>query len=190
MLEYTRAGRPLESCGRRGLRGVYKFYQNLREGPHSSESFRVHGRLSVRGRRRSQGSRDVHVGTLFVEREYLSEDDLGQALAELHDVRCAGREQIELPPAELLKRFPEGLVRKHRVIPLRRLANKLHVAMVDPHDVVAIEEISFVTDCEVIPQRCVVCRNALSPGTFCSAFSDAGGAAVSGPAGGRLSGFP
>lgn len=51
----------------------------------------------------------------------------------------------------LLKTIPEQLVRRHKVIPLKKEDNYLTVAMVDPMNVLAIDDLRLLTGCEIEP---------------------------------------
>ncbi|MEO0077247.1 MAG: GspE/PulE family protein [candidate division WOR-3 bacterium] len=64
--------------------------------------------------------------------------------------------QFKLDP-ELLSQFKEEFLRTHKVCPLFRTGNVLAVAMVDPHDIVTIDEIRRQTGLEV---ETMVCREA------------------------------
>ncbi|MDD4169482.1 MAG: ATPase, T2SS/T4P/T4SS family, partial [Desulfotomaculaceae bacterium] len=64
-----------------------------------------------------------------------------------------GVQQIRLdnPDPVLLKTVPEQIVRRHKVIPLRKEGNSLTVAMPDPTDVLAIDDLRLVMGCEIEP---------------------------------------
>ncbi|MBI2833490.1 MAG: hypothetical protein HYX76_03580 [Acidobacteria bacterium] len=47
--------------------------------------------------------------------------------------------------------LPEDLCRRHKVVPLDRIKNSLLVAMVNPDDVWALDDIKFVTGLDVEP---------------------------------------
>ncbi|KJS02606.1 MAG: type II secretion system protein E [Peptococcaceae bacterium BRH_c4a] len=52
---------------------------------------------------------------------------------------------------ELIKYVPEQLIRKYRVIPVRRHGNKITVAMSDPSNIVAIDDLRLILGCEIEP---------------------------------------
>jgi len=52
---------------------------------------------------------------------------------------------------ELIKYVPEQLIRKYRVIPVRRQDNKITVAMSDPSNIVAIDDLRLILGCEIEP---------------------------------------
>jgi type IV pilus assembly protein PilB len=47
---------------------------------------------------------------------------------------------------------PEELVRRHQAFPLARDGNVLYVAMADPSDVVALDDLRLATGCQVVPE--------------------------------------
>jgi type IV pilus assembly protein PilB len=61
--------------------------------------------------------------------------------------------QFKLDP-ELLANFTEEFLRNNRVCPLFRAGNALAVAMVDPHDIVTIDELRRQTGLEIEPMVC------------------------------------
>lgn len=62
--------------------------------------------------------------------------------------------QFKLDP-EILTNFSEQFLRNHKVCPLFRSGNALAVAMVDPHDIITIDEIRRQTGLEI---ETMVCR--------------------------------
>ncbi len=55
------------------------------------------------------------------------------------------------PESDVLKRVPEQLIRRHKVIPLKIQGNRLSLAMADPLDLIAIDDISLATGMQVAP---------------------------------------
>src|SRR3989304_7577627 len=75
---------------------------------------------------------------------FTNEETLTEFLA-----RHCGIERVEINPAEIddaiFALIPPQLVQKHQLIPLKLLGSALTVAMADPTDLVAINEIKFIT---------------------------------------------
>lgn len=59
-------------------------------------------------------------------------------------------DSFQLKP-EILKLLDADLVKRYRAIPLDRMGDRLTVAMADPKNVVAIDDIAMATGCQVIP---------------------------------------
>jgi type IV pilus assembly protein PilB len=53
--------------------------------------------------------------------------------------------------AKILKLIPPDIATKHTVLPLKREGRTLTVAIADPNNVTAIEDIKFITRCDVFP---------------------------------------
>ncbi len=84
------------------------------------------------------------LGQILLELGYVTQTQLNEALA-----LQAGIERIDLSDisvsAEIIALVPAELVSKHNIIPLRRNNGKLAVAMTDPFQPEAIEDIRLVT---------------------------------------------
>lgn len=52
---------------------------------------------------------------------------------------------------ELIKFIPEQLIKRHRVVPIKRQGNKLTVAMTDPSNILAIDDLRLIMGCEIEP---------------------------------------
>ncbi len=65
-----------------------------------------------------------------------------------------GKEKVQLNDIldlKLLETIPESLIRRHRAIPIARDGRRLTVAMSDPFDAVAIDDLRLVTGNEIRP---------------------------------------
>jgi hypothetical protein len=82
------------------------------------------------------------LGTNLVELGLISETDLAAFLAKQLHMEGAGPEEFETIPAGVLGIVPADFLREHRMIPLK-LGQKLRVAISDPHDLAAIDQLSF-----------------------------------------------
>ena len=54
-----------------------------------------------------------------------------------------------VPPDDVAEWFPEELAKKHQVVPISRIGGCITVAMADPFDVVKVDQLRFVTKCEI-----------------------------------------
>lgn len=52
---------------------------------------------------------------------------------------------------QLIRNFPEALLRRHRVVPVKKEGNRLLVAMSDPLNVVAFDDLRLATGLEISP---------------------------------------
>jgi type IV pilus assembly protein PilB len=96
---------------------------------------------------KKQGARLVK---LIVEKAYVSEQDLAVCMGRVLNVT-----PINLPRAslqsELVELFPRETMHTHRVIPISRLENKLFLAMADPLNVLALDDVRRITKLEITP---------------------------------------
>jgi len=92
-----------------------------------------------------------HLGTNLIELGYLSEDELGEVLAEAHSVRYAPYGMLQEIPAAVLSSIPRGLVEKYKIIPFRFDGKKLHLVMLTPQDLMALDEVAFATGFQLVP---------------------------------------
>jgi len=73
---------------------------------------------------------------------------IAKALARALNIRYVDLSMIKIPPDALLV-VPEEFCDKHTLIPILRIGTKLVVAMLDPLDVKTIEQIEFLSQCQV-----------------------------------------
>ena len=92
-----------------------------------------------------------HLGTSILELGFLDERTLGSAFARTLKMAYADRDALAAVPYDVVKALPVRLAEKHKVIPLRIEKRNLHLAMVDPNNILALDEISFVTGFRIIP---------------------------------------
>ncbi len=93
----------------------------------------------------------IRLGSSLVEMGYVDEDDLARLLSSKLGVPCVGRKELAAVSKGLIRDFPRRLVETHHVVPLKLEGNRLSLAMSDPTDFKAIEEIGFVTGYVVQP---------------------------------------
>ena len=102
-------------------------------------------------RQRATGTR---IGEALVELGHASESDIGWALA-----RQSGYTFLDLSPdaldAELVRSFPEALLRRHLAVPLVRSEGTLSVAFGDPTDRDALSEIERLAGMPIVPSVAV-----------------------------------
>jgi hypothetical protein len=92
-----------------------------------------------------------HLGTSILELGFLDERTLGAALARTMGLSYSDRDALTAIPYDVVQAVPARLAEKHKVIPLRIDRKNLHLAMIDPTNLLALDEISFVTGFKIIP---------------------------------------
>ena len=56
-----------------------------------------------------------------------------------------------LVPGEIIKLVPEDLARKHELVPVLKIGNRLTCAMVDPWNIIALDELQAITGLNIEP---------------------------------------
>lgn len=84
------------------------------------------------------------LGTALLELGLVEEDRLLDTLAAQLQVPAASADALRRPAAEVLALVPAKMATRHRVVPVRTLGGRLQIAMQDPWDLGAQDEISFV----------------------------------------------
>lgn len=52
---------------------------------------------------------------------------------------------------DLIKTIPEQLIRRHKLFPLKREGNRIFIAMSDPLDIMAMDDLRLITGCDIEP---------------------------------------
>lgn len=96
---------------------------------------------------KQQGGRIVKILT---GKGYVTEQDMMIAMGRCLDVPPVNLAKVH-PPEEVLGLVAKDIARSHKVAPVCRLGNKLFVAMVDPMNVLALDDLRQRTKLEIIP---------------------------------------
>jgi type IV pilus assembly protein PilB len=91
---------------------------------------------------RATGSR---LGAQLAKLGYVEENELTQFLSKQYSVPAINLADFEIDP-EVLKVIPKELVVRHQAIPVSKAGNTLIVAMADPSNIYAVDDIKFVTN--------------------------------------------
>jgi type IV pilus assembly protein PilB len=92
----------------------------------------------------------VRLGFALVKLEFVKEDDLTRALAKQFRVPAVDLDKVKVEE-KTLRLVPEEVAMKHRVLPLRKVGRTLTVAMSNPTDMGAIDNLKFITRYEIEP---------------------------------------
>ena len=90
------------------------------------------------------------LGSILVKLGFMEENKLLTFLSQQYKLPFVDPARLEIDPA-VIKLVPSELVQKHHVIPIKRTGSTLSVAMADPSDVFAIDDIKFMTSYDVAP---------------------------------------
>lgn len=93
----------------------------------------------------NQGVVGGRVGTCLLEMEAISEDNLLKGLSEHMGVPAVSLDDLRGIPDEVLALIPDKIARRCRAVPFRVVGSRLDVAMVDPRNLAALDEIAFAS---------------------------------------------
>ncbi len=88
--------------------------------------------------------------SILVRLGYIKEDDLLALLSAQYRVPSVKLSKIEINP-NVIKLVPASKAKNYLVIPIQRVGPKLTLAMADPSNIIAIDEIKFMTGFNVEP---------------------------------------
>jgi type IV pilus assembly protein PilB len=87
---------------------------------------------------------------LILDKAYVSEQDLAVSMGRVLNVPPINLARISIP-AEMVELLPHDTLHNHKVIPVSRLENKLFLAMADPLNVLALDDVKRLTKMEIAP---------------------------------------
>ncbi|HEV8437034.1 MAG TPA: type IV-A pilus assembly ATPase PilB [Methylomirabilota bacterium] len=96
-----------------------------------------------------KGTRDK-LGGILVRMGFLTEDKLLAFLSQQYNVPSITLSQLDIDP-EVLKLVPAQLAEKLQVLPVKRTGNSLTLAMADPTNVLALDDVAFMTNLQIQP---------------------------------------
>ena len=88
--------------------------------------------------------------SLIVEKAYVSEQDLAVCMGRVLNVTPINLARASILP-DLIELFPRETMYNHKVIPVSRLDNRLFLAMADPLNVLALDDVKRITKLEITP---------------------------------------
>lgn len=109
-----------------------------------------------------RGRVPVRFGTAVLESGAVPEDVLLRALSVQSGAPGASALDLAAIPPDVLRLVPHKLAIRHFAIPLRRMGRSLHLAMRDPKDLAAVDEIAFLTGMTVVPHVAAEVRIAMA----------------------------
>jgi type IV pilus assembly protein PilB len=89
-------------------------------------------------------------GEVLVQLGFVSEDQIARFFSQQWGVPLVDLTKVEIDPL-VTKLIPAEMVRKHLVLPIKRVGTTISLAMLDPTDVFAIEDIKFITGYNIEP---------------------------------------
>lgn len=96
------------------------------------------------------GSSNEPLQKILVSMGYVSEKDITEVIGQQMGVDFVDLENMELD-ADMARSIPEHLAQRYKVIPVGQKGNRLTLAMVDPLNVIAIDDIRLITGFDIEP---------------------------------------
>ena len=103
----------------------------------------------ARALQEQKGSNDK-LGSILVRLNFITEEKLIAFLSRQYGIKSITLSQLDVDP-DVLKLVPEQLARKYEVLPVKLQGNQLTLAMGDPTNVFALDDVGFMTNLQVIP---------------------------------------
>ena len=100
-------------------------------------------------RQRKEGARLVKL-LVDKDKQYVSPDDLAVCMGRVLNVSPINLVRIIIMP-DVLELVPRDMALNHKVVPVSRLENKVFLAMADPLNVLAIDDVRRITKLDVAP---------------------------------------
>jgi len=92
-----------------------------------------------------------HLGTCLIELGMIDETTLGAVLSEVSNCPYAPPEALQEIPEKTIHCLTQRLAEEYRVIPMKVADRTLHLAMCEPQNLQALDELRFATGCRIIP---------------------------------------
>ena len=90
------------------------------------------------------------LGTILIEKGYVEEKTLNDFLSKQYGVKSVDLNSIEIS-RDVIKKVPANIAKKYILMPVGVENGRLKVAISDPTNIFAIDEVRFVTGMNVIP---------------------------------------
>jgi len=87
---------------------------------------------------------------LIVDKSYVSEQDLAVSMGRVLNVLPINIARVNILP-DIIELLPRDTAHNHKVVPVSRLENKLFLAMADPLNVLALDDVKRLTKLEITP---------------------------------------
>ncbi len=98
-------------------------------------------------KQKKEGTRFIK---LVVEKAYVTEIDLVVAMGRVLNTPPINISRVTIP-ADLADLLPRDMAANYKVLPISRLGNRLYLAMADPLNVLAVDDVKRMTKLEVTP---------------------------------------
>jgi len=95
--------------------------------------------------RKKEGRR---LGDILIEKEYITAKELMSTIGQHLGIAPINLEKF-MPPKEVIQLIPKNFAKHYQIVPISKIGKKLSVAMADPLNVFAIDDVKTLTGLEV-----------------------------------------
>lgn len=92
----------------------------------------------------------TRLGSILIKRGYITEDQLVDSLSKELGIPAVNLSRYEIS-RQAVKLIPVEIANKYQIIPIDKVGNTITLAMVDPLNIFAIDDVKFMTGCNVEP---------------------------------------
>src|SRR5215471_16748487 len=103
---------------------------------------------ALRAQKESGGH--TRLGSTLVQLGYVSDEEVTNFLSRQYGVPAINLQYFEIDPA-VVKLIPEETAKRYQILPLSRVGSSLTIAMADPTNVFAIDDVKFMTGFNIEP---------------------------------------
>lgn len=100
---------------------------------------------------RSQRIFGGSLGSNLLQLGFIDEESLGRVLGKVYGVPVAQRIDLLGASPEVVKLLPTEFTKRHRALPFKVEGHRLHLALQNPADSLAVHEAAFLTGFQVVP---------------------------------------
>ena len=102
-----------------------------------------------RGLELQKGTKD-RLGTVLIKNNIITEDELTSVLQMQLGIEFVDLTKVTIPP-EMARMLPKNIARKNQVVPVKAVRDEIYIAMSDPLNFYAIEEVRKAAKRKVVP---------------------------------------
>ncbi len=92
----------------------------------------------------------LKLGSTLINLGFVQEEELVKFLSKRFNVPSINLSTARIGP-EVIKLLPADIAVRHQVVPVRRRGRMLILAMLDPGDIAAMDDVKFATNLEIMP---------------------------------------
>src|SRR5215469_11691512 len=123
---------------------------------------------ALKAQRESGGQ--TRLGSMLVRLGYISDEEVTNFLSRQYGLPAINLQYFEIDPT-VIKLVPEDTAKRYQILPLSRVGAALTIAMADPTNVFAIDDIKFMTGFNIEP---VVASEPAIAEAILKAYGDSG----------------